>query len=137
MKTFFLVLGLSLALFLSTSWLAGLSYYAAAWGQSICFFAFAWYCAHRIDRNVLSPIALISAIVIGRVLIDVVIRSIHFEYTDMRSLFVPIVSCVAVVLGVVCQREKRVSVYALSIVLLLLLNSVIHEMWISSILPAK
>lgn len=127
LSAFFSVAGISLLLFLSICWVAAFSTATAAWGEAVCFFALTWLCAERL-RGRLPLAGIVAAVVLGRVLPELPIHIIDFS-GSYYSLII-MVACVAgILLGALCQRERRVAVYALSIFMMLLMNTVVLRAW--------
>ncbi len=126
---FLSILGLSAVLFLSFCWTAAFSFYAAAWAQSALFFGFAWICADKMKERPLTLTAIAVAIILGRLLPELPIRISDFENSRI-SIVVTLISIIAVILGTVCYREKRNSVYTLSIIILVFLNTFVHWSWL-------
>lgn len=130
-KIFWTVTGLSLLLFLSTFWIGGYSLYAEAWAHSICFFALTWLCLYKfLGQAKIQGGLIVGAVILGRILLEVPVRS--FFFVDcLKTTMVPIITIVSILLACVCFYEKRMSVYALSVVIIILLNVFAHEAWIS------
>ena len=131
---FLSILGLSAVLFLSFCWTAAFSFYAAAWAQSALFFGFAWICADKMKERPLTLTAIAVAIILGRLLPELPIRisdfATFFIFPRHISIVVTLISIIAVIPGTVCYREKRNSVYTLSIIILVFLNTFVHWSWL-------
>ncbi|GAY30446.1 hypothetical protein PvtlMGM2_1299 [Prevotella sp. MGM2] len=73
--------------------------------------------------------AIAVAIILGRLLPELPIRISDFENSRI-SIVVTLISIIAVIPGTVCYREKRNSVYTLSIIILVFLNTFVHWSWL-------
>lgn len=134
-RTLFLsIIGVASLVFFSISWFSGFSFYAGASVQSICFFGLTWFCADKLKDQPISPFAIALAIIIGRVIWELPIRIIDF-YESIISLMLPVFSIVSIVLGLICYREKRAATYFLSGVVLILLNTYVHQAWLENYIP--
>lgn len=124
---FLAVAGIALVVFLATSWVNAFSLAASTWGQAVCFFALTWYLAARLEGR-LSAVAVVLAVTLGRVLPEVPVRIVDFPGTYYSFIILFVCFC-AIILGALCQRQRCTAVYALTIVLMLLLNTVALRVW--------
>lgn len=126
-KDFFKIAGLSFLLFLCVTWMK--SYEGIAnWVESIAFFSFTWMYALKAEKKGLSATFVAMAVIFGRIFIEIPMRVYDF-HDCYGSLFLAILSVACIVLGAICANEKRNSVYALAIVILLLCNTFVNMAW--------
>ena len=119
----------SLLVFLLTSWTAAISYYSALWAESVSFFAMSYFMLDRYAKENTYGIPVILMIMIGRVILDIPIR-IHAFYASLCSLYITIVVLLSIILSAIYFHEKRSSVLVLSIIIMILLNTVGYDGWI-------
>lgn len=132
LKSFLAIAALSLVLFLCTGWIASISFYDAAWAEGIAFFAFTWLCLHKLkDKESFSYTLVLSAILLGRFVLELPVRIFDFSSSAI-SILVPIINIVAIFLAALSFWAKRSYVYAISIVVFILLNVLVHPYWIGS-----
>ena len=114
LKAFLAISALSLVLFLCTCWIAGLSFYDAAWAEGVAFFGFTWLCLHKLkDKEYFSYTLVLSAILVGRFILEVPVRVLDFSSSEI-SIVVPIINLVAILLAAFCFRARNSYVYGLS-----------------------
>lgn len=119
----------SLLVFLLTSWTAAISSYSALWAESVSFFALSYFMLERYAKDNTYGIPVILMIMIGRVILEIPIR-IHAFYASLHSLYITIVVLLSIILSAVYYHEKRLSVLVLSIVIMILLNTVGYDGWV-------
>lgn len=71
-----------------------------------------------------------TAVILGRILLELPIRITEFRAT-LFSLFIPITVISSIVLAAVYYRERRPVVLILSAIIMVLLNTIVHEDWIN------
>ena len=135
-KNFFVVFLMSVLVFLLTCWTGAYSVYAAGWSESIAYFFATYFLMNKYARPDSWGISVISAIFLGRIIVMLPMRILEFREM-LPSMFVPFVAIVAIVLGVLCHREKSTIVTLLSLVILILLNTVAHHAWCEMILDMR
>lgn len=121
---------LSSLTFLLTFWTASYSIYAAAWTESVCFFILTFLLLKKYAEPGKFGAPIVAAILVGRLIFDLPIRITEFRAT-LFSMFVPIVVIVSIILAAIYFRERRPAVLVLSVVILVLLNTVVHEDWMN------
>lgn len=129
--SFIVIMVISILLFVGVSWGGSFSLSAAVWSQSICFFAFTCYVLWKIEKSQTKrlPIPLaVFAIKLGRMLpmLPVMISDFTGTWTYM---IVNIICLLSIILGAICFHEKRSSVYTLSIIIMLMLNTIALNQW--------
>ena len=126
----FIAFLLSMLTFLLTFWTAGYTLYAAAWTESICFFVLTFLLLQKYAKPNTFGWPIVTAVILGRILLELPIRIIEFRAT-LFSLFIPITVISSIVLAAVYFRERRPVVLILSAIIMVLLNTVVHEDWIN------
>lgn len=129
-KSFIAITVLSLLCFLATCWLGGISFYLEAAVQSVLFFFLAWMCLNIKWGKTISVYTLLAAIVLGRIIVELPIRIMDWN-DSMVSLMIPIICISSTILGAVSYKEKRLSVYMLSAIIIVLLNTFVQMEWLS------
>ena len=116
--------------FLLTFWTAGYTLYAAAWTESICFFVLTFLLLQKYAKPNTFGWPIVTAVILGRILLELPIRITEFRAT-LFSLFIPITVISSIVLAAVYYRERRPVVLILSAIIMVLLNTIVHEDWIN------
>ena len=118
----------SLLLFLITCWTGAYSIYSAGWTESICFFVFTLLVLDKFAKPNSYGVSIIVTIIVGRIVLELPLRIFEFRET-LFSMFVPILSIVSILLAAIYHKEKRISILILAIVIIVLLNTVVHDAW--------
>ena len=74
---------------------------------------------------------IVVAIILGRIILELPLRILDFQATS-ASLLEPVCSIAAVLLAVVCFRRRKLRTSVVSFVVLLLLNTIGHYLWIAA-----
>lgn len=123
-KKLLLLFFCSILLFLITCWSAALSGYAAGFTESICYFALTYYALLKFsemgmnDKNTI----VILTIILGRIILEIPVRFMDFR-GSLASLGITVVVLTSILLALLCFREKRISVFILSTIIIVLLNT--------------
>lgn len=103
------------------------SIFISSWVNSICFFCFTLLLlkvkSHNATINDIMKMTV--SIILGYSIIPIFIHVIDFRGTYYSLLIWPI-TIVSVLLAAICWYEKRDSVYLLSIIIIVLLNSIVQ-----------
>lgn len=132
---FWLTVALSLLLFAATCWSAIFQISAPYWTESIGYFLLTYLCIQEFSKKVadLNPWMIGLAAALGQLLIQVPMRIIDFRGC-FGSLMV-VVSCfIAIVLAVVCYKDRRPYSFILSYIILTMFNCIMPGMWDSYVL---
>ena len=121
---------LSMLTFLLTFWTAGYSLYAAAWAESICFFVLTFLLLQQYARPDSFGWPIVVAIILGRILLELPIRITEFRET-LFSMFIVMVVIASIILASLYYRERRPAILVLSTIILVLLNTIVHESWLN------
>lgn len=125
---FLKVSGLSLLLFLATCWTAGISFSLAAGVESICFLLITWYFCYRYSVEQVSQRILISAIILGRIIVEIPVRLSDLSGTAV-SLPVLIICILSIPLGVLCFNKRNKFIWAVCIGSLVLASIFVPYLW--------
>lgn len=126
-KSFFIVAGISMLLFLAVSWVHQFQAFVCGWAHSLCFFVCTWICLQTfLPKNGNKYLPIVAGVIVGRIILEIPLRIIDFSGSYATLMF-PIISIISILLAAVCYYEKRVSVYVLSAIILLLVNTFVHE----------
>lgn len=132
---FCMTVALSLLLFAATCWSAIFQISAPYWTESIGYFLLTYLCIQEFSKKVadLNPWMIGLAAALGQLLIQVPMRIIDFRGC-FGSLMV-VVSCfIAIVLAVVCYKDRRPYSFILSYIILTMFNCIMPGMWDSYVL---
>lgn len=121
---------LSMLTFLLTFWTAGYSLYAAAWAESICFFVLTFLLLQQYAQPSTFGWPIVVAIILGRILLELPIRITEFRET-LFSMFIVLVVIASIILASLYYRERRPAILVLSTIILVLLNTIVHESWLN------
>lgn len=103
------------------------SIFISSWVNSICFFCFTLLLlkvkSHNATINDIMKMTV--SIILGYSIIPIFIHVIDFRGTYYSLLIFPI-TIVSVLLAAICWYEKRYSVFLLSIIIIVLLNSIVQ-----------
>lgn len=127
-KRFWLVVAYSMALFLMLCWTQALQDSTGLWIYSIGYFAFTWLCLDKYHSSNESVVAIIMAIVLGRIVLEVPVRLIDYVGT-LWSLSYTTMSIIAVILGYVCHKYRNMWAFVMSIVIAMLFIIFVAPAW--------
>ena len=137
-QTWLSVFGLSVTLYLSICWVR--IYSDILFASAIfctCYFSFTWVCVARLKNKLnISVNALVVAVMLGSVILEIPVRILDFDGTG-ASLLSPFIVAISIILAAVCEHERRLSVYILTAATLLLLNTVAQDVWVSFVQEQK
>ena len=132
-------------LFLGSFPLRHVSFYDAAYAESICFFGVAWYFASKSSLQGTSLIGIVIALSVGRLLPEIPGRLSYliwgqfelYHLMPMTSMLIPVITMSSISLAVLCWHEKRPATFILSTIIILLLCSVAHQLWLTNMLELR
>ncbi len=128
---FFKLTGISFLINLCMLWTFTFQPLVSGWAYSVVYFAFTWICLDSFfckDSN--NRYLIILAIIFGRIIIDIIERTSCNLSDTILSLMVPIITIISIVLATICYNERRILMYILSTVILLLMNTFVHEAYL-------
>ena len=73
-------------------------------------------------------ISITTAILFGRIILEIPVR-IQDYYGTIYSFYILFLSIISIVLAALSLHEKKTSVYALSTIIIVITNSIGHEIW--------
>ncbi len=120
----------SILIFLITCWSALLKQYAAGFTESICYFVFTYFTLKYFSEsnNSGKTTVLVTVIITGRIILEIPIRAMNF-YGSLGSLGITISVIVSIILSSLCHKEKNASVFVLSTIIIVLLNTLGLYIW--------
>lgn len=125
--SFLKITGLSLLLYLSIVWIHTFDTFVCGWTYSVCYFACTWICLQLfLSKYANKYWPIILGMILGRIILEIPLRIYDWGGTFSTLMF-PIITIISILLAAVCYYEKRVSVYVLSAIILLLVNTFVHE----------
>lgn len=133
----------SIVLSLLTLILRSSSLIHGAYGETICFFALSWYLCKNSRIQKKSLLGVTFSIIAGRLLTEAVLRVIGcynlniYSIVPISSALIPFITCVSVILAMICCYERRIITYVLSTIILLLINSALHHSWLEYCLAIR
>jgi hypothetical protein len=128
-KKLFITFIASVLLFLLTCWSATYTIYAAGWVETISFFALTYFLLEKYNKPGTFGTPYVIAIILGRIVLELPVRISDFS-GSFFSMFVPIIVVASILLGALCNKEKQTTVYILSLIIIILLNTAVHEKWL-------
>lgn len=120
--------GVSLGLFLCTWWIMDISAYLSSAIQSMCYFILAIVCTHKAKEQPVTLFGIGCALMMGRFLIEIPIRCYNFFGTASTLIFSFNV-IVSIILGIITYREHRTTTLCLSVIIIVLLNTIATRLW--------
>ncbi|MDE6503908.1 MAG: hypothetical protein K2K78_05555 [Muribaculaceae bacterium] len=129
-KAFWTTSLLSLLLFTATCWSAALQDTTPYWIESIGYFILTYLCIDVFTQKVadLNPWMIGLAAIIGQLIIQIPMRIMDFPGT-VGSLMIVVSCIIAILLAVICQKDKRPYSFILAYVVLALFNSAVADIW--------
>lgn len=127
-KIFLLSFLISALLFLLVCWGAVYHVFAAAGVESVSFMVLTYILLYKFDHDAKHVMTITTFVILGRLCFEIPVRMIDF-YGSLGSLSVTICCLVGIILGAVSFKEKRISVYVLSVVIVLLFNTLFVAEW--------
>lgn len=105
--TFLGITVISVILLLCECWFNTYPSYVSEWIQSISYFALTWICAYKLKQTGISLYAIVTAVILGRILLEIPIRITDF-HNSLGSFMNIITSIIGIILGAICYYEKRI-----------------------------
>lgn len=129
-KIFLKLVGLSLLIDLCMRWTLTFQPLVSGWAYSVVYFAYTWICFQVLsDKGINNRKFIVLAIILGRVVIEIIEKSSDLS-GSILSLMVPIITIISVILATICYHERRIPMFVLSTVVLLLMNTFVHEAYL-------
>jgi len=145
LRPYLIMATVAMSLFICSFPIRHVSFYDAAYAESICFFGVAWYFASKSSQQGTSLIGIVVALSLGRFLLEIPGRLTYiiwgqfelYHLMPMTSMLIPFITASTVSLAVLCWHEKRPATYVLSTIIILLLCSVAHQLWLTNMLEIR
>ena len=129
-KLFFKVMALSALLFLIVCWTAGISFYVSVWVETISYAILTLLLLKRYSQKDFKKTCIItSAVIIGHIILQLPVRIFDFNGSAI-SLLIMINTIISIILATLCYHKRKIYLYVLSIVTMIILNIVAHNAWI-------
>lgn len=109
-------------------WFMAISPEACLWVDCVLFFAYSWYCSRLCMDKGKNITLCVTAIIIGRIIPIIPLLVLEFGDTYASLIFV-IASVASIILAAICCLEKKVSVYFLAIIIIILINTFAYSVW--------
>ena len=134
-SAFVITIVLSVALFFATFWANAYQGSTPYWVESIGYFMLTYICIFEFSKKVdgLNPWFIGLAVIIGVLLIFLPGIIMYFREI-LGSVLIAIGNIIAILLAVICYKDRRVYSFILSYVILVLFNSVVSHTWNTFIL---
>lgn len=127
-KTYLKIFLTSMLVFSLTCWTATYTIYAAGWTEAVAYFVLTYISLEKYGKPGTFGASIITTIILGRIILELPVRIFDFQ-DSIFSMFVPIIAIVSIMLGATYYREKRNTVLVLSVIILILLNTLGHHFW--------
>lgn len=129
-KAFWITCVFSVLLFMITCWSAAFGNSAPYWVESSGFFLLTYLCIDEFSKRIqnLNPWSIGFAAILGQLLLHVPMRATDF-YGSLGSLMVVVSCIIAILLAVICWKDKRPYSFILSYIVWALFNCFVPEMW--------
>lgn len=118
----------SMLVFCLTFWTAEYTIYAAGWAESVAFFVTTYILLCKYAEPGTFAWKTVLAIILGRILLELPLRITEF-WSTLFSMFVPMVVIVSILLAALYYKDKRPLTLVLSVIILVLLNTITHHAW--------
>lgn len=125
---FFKILGWSILLFLITCWSAWKGFWIAALVESFCYLYFTFRMCKKYECRKLSVPMIVTAIIIGRMLLEIPVRIYNF-YGSVISISVPVICIASIFMGVLCYRKNIWPVWMACVLCIVIYSLFVPEMW--------
>lgn len=127
----------SILLLLVVCWSAGISFYLCAWIETISYAILTMFLLARYSQKENKKILVItSAIMLGLIILQLPIRIYDFS-GSVISMMVLINTLLSIMFTALCYYKRKVYLYAISVVIIVLQNTLVHEAWLNSFNPCK
>lgn len=129
-KTFFSIFLSGIAVYLCVFWINYFqSFYLSAWIHSLAFMALTWFWLSKTKGNI-GKKNLVSAIILGRIILEVPIRILDFSGT-VYSLMWPVSTIISILAALLCFYKRNVWIYILSAIIIVASNTILQTVWVS------
>lgn len=101
--------------------------YLSAWVHSLAFISLTWLWLSKKGKEA-GMTSIVGAIILGRIILEIPVRSLDFTGT-MNTLMLPVSSMHSILLISLCFYKRNIGVYTLSIILIILANTILQTIW--------
>lgn len=101
--------------------------YLSAWVHSLAFISLTWLWLSKKGKEA-GMTSIVGAIILGRIILEIPVRSLDFTGT-MSTLMLPVSSMLSILLISPCFYKRNIGVYTLSIILIILANTILQTIW--------
>lgn len=101
--------------------------YLSAWVHSLAFISLTWLWLSKKGKEA-GMTSIVGAIILGRIILEIPVRSLDFTGT-MSTLMLPVSSMLSILLISLCFIIRNIGVYTLSIILIILANTILQTIW--------
>ena len=101
--------------------------YLSAWVHSLAFISLTWLWLSKKGKEA-GMTSIVGAIILGRIILEIPVRSLDFTGT-MSTLMLPVSSMLSILLISLCFYKRNIGVYTLSIILIILANTILQTLW--------
>lgn len=101
--------------------------YLSAWVHSLAFISLTWLWLSKKGKEA-GMTNIVGAIILGRIILEIPVRSLDFTGT-MNTLMLPVSSMLSILLISLCFYKRNIGVYTLSIILIILANTILQTIW--------
>lgn len=133
-KAFWASFGLSVLTFAALEWWPmAINEYLAGAINTICSFALTWFCLNKFKvNNNTAFLTICSALLLGRWLPQLPMHIFYYWNTLYYAILLVLAS-VGILLGAVCYFEKKLHTFVLSLIIMIIMNTVIQYIWLAAI----
>ena len=127
-KLLLITFATSVFLYLCVFWVSYfLNLYLSAWVHSLAFISLTWLWLSKKGKEA-GMTSIVGAIILGRIILEIPVRSLDFTGT-MSTLMLPVSSMLSILLISLCFYKRNIGVYTLSIILIILANTILQTIW--------
>lgn len=133
-KNFWISFGLSFLTFAALEWWPmAINEYLAGIINSICSFALTWYCLDKfkVDGET-AFLSICGALLLGRWLPQLPMH-ILFYCSTLYYAYLLVLATVGILLGAICYYEKKLYAFVLSLIILIVMNTITQYIWLDTI----
>lgn len=101
--------------------------YLSAWVHSLAFISLTWLWLSKKGKEA-GMTSIVGAIILGRIILEIPVRILDFTGT-MNTLMLPVSSLLSILLISLCIYKRNIGVYTLSIIIIILANTILQTIW--------
>lgn len=133
-KAFWTSLGLSFLTFAALEWWPmSINEYLAGVINTLCSFALTWFCLDKFKANNRTIFySICGALLLGRWLPQLPIHIFCYLNTIYYA-YLLVLATVGILLGAICYYEKKLHIFVLSLIIMIIINTIIQYIWLNAI----